>query len=76
MKNLIYLLLTPLILLGAAPLAQANGRQPCDRGAGGISHCSGSKFVCNNGTISRSKRLCSASEYGTKKSGAKTSKRR
>lgn len=36
----------------------ANGRQPCDRGAGGISHCRGDKFVCNNGTISQSKKVC------------------
>ncbi len=39
--------------------AYANGREPCDRGAGGVSHCLGDKFVCNNGTISQSKRLCS-----------------
>lgn len=45
----------------------ANGRSPCDRGAGGISHCMGQKFVCNNGTISRSKKVCTGASAGTSK---------
>ena len=49
-----------LALLFSTP-SQANGRSPCDRGAGGISHCMGGKFVCNNGTISRSKKVCQGS---------------
>lgn len=40
--------------------AQANGRQPCDRGAGGVSHCANGKFICNNGTVSGSKKVCSS----------------
>lgn len=48
--------------------AQANGRKPCDRGAGGVSHCEGGKFICNNGTVSRSKQVCVAAgaKRGTK----------
>lgn len=54
--KLAYLLLLSLLIFGTS--SQANGRQPCDRGAGGISHCSGGKFICNNGTVSRSKKVC------------------
>lgn len=50
------------VFLLAGP-ALANSRQPCDRGAGGISHCQGDKFVCNDGRISGSKRKCSADVY-------------
>lgn len=31
---------------------------PCSGGKGGISHCEGSTFVCNDGTASGSKRNC------------------
>jgi hypothetical protein len=46
-----------LLLVGVN--AQAKGREPCSGKKGGISHCSGKKFVCNNGTISASKKTCS-----------------
>jgi len=39
------------------------GRQPCSGSKGGISHCSGSVFVCNDGSFSQSKRICSG--YGS-----------
>lgn len=40
------------------------GRQPCSGSKGGISHCtSGGQFVCNDGTLSRSKKICSG--YGS-----------
>ncbi len=39
--------------------AEARGRQPCSGKMGGVSHCSGGKFVCKNGQISRSTRACS-----------------
>lgn len=45
--------------------ADANGRQPCDRGAGGISHCQGSKFICKNGRVSGSKKICNPQVHGT-----------
>lgn len=48
-----------LMLCASVPaVAWSNGRQPCDRGAGGVSHCEGRFFVCNNGQVSRSKKVC------------------
>ena len=42
----------------------ANGRMPCDRGAGGIKSCTSSgKFICNDGRISKSKRTCDPADY-------------
>ena len=38
--------------------ARSNGRQPCDRGAGGVSHCEGRFFICRNGKVSQSKKSC------------------
>ena len=38
---------------------------PCSGSKGGISHCQGDLFICNNGDVSQSKRACSASLYGT-----------
>ena len=32
---------------------------PCSGSKGGVKACQGSKFLCNNGTLSRSKRNCS-----------------
>lgn len=55
-----------LCLMLASGIATANGRQPCDRGAGGISHCQGDSFICNDGRISGSKRSCSGEGYSSK----------
>lgn len=52
-------------LLTMSTSAIANGRQPCDRGAGGIAYCVGSKFICNNGRVSGSKKTCDPSIHGT-----------
>jgi len=38
--------------------ARSNGREPCDRGAGGVSHCEGRFFICKNGKVSQSKKIC------------------
>lgn len=32
---------------------------PCSGKKGGVSHCSGSKFVCKDGSVSASKKTCS-----------------
>ena len=42
-----------------APSAQA-ANAPCSGSKGGISHCAGPRFVCNDGSVSASKRTCSA----------------
>lgn len=39
--------------------AEARGRQPCSGSKGGISHCDGGRFACNDGSYSASKRTCS-----------------
>ncbi len=46
--------------LFAASTADARGNQPCSRGKGGVKACTANgKFLCNNGSISASKRKCS-----------------
>jgi hypothetical protein len=55
------ILLGTLIVLLSTTIVYAKGRQPCSGSKGGISHCQGSKFVCNDGSISKSKKICSRS---------------
>jgi len=48
-----------LLVFGSISIAEAGrGRQPCSGSKGGISHCDGSKFVCKDGSISGSKKIC------------------
>ncbi|QEY25797.1 hypothetical protein D0T92_04085 [Neisseria zalophi] len=42
----------------AHPFGYVLDRQPCSGKKGGISYCSGGKFVCVDGTISKSKKIC------------------
>ena len=52
--------LVPVIALAAlslSPLANARNT-PCSGKKGGISHCSGGKFICNDGSTSKLKKLC------------------
>lgn len=51
-----------LIGLAALSVAQA-ANYPCSGRKGGVSHCMGQYFVCNDGTVSRSKKICSAGEH-------------
>lgn len=46
----------------ALPASAQN--QPCSGRKGGISHCQGRTFVCNDGSVSGSKRHCSAERGG------------
>ena len=41
------------------PAAQATN-YPCSGKKGGISHCQGRTFICNDGSVSGSKKNCSA----------------
>ncbi|EMN2224375.1 hypothetical protein N7E37_000594 [Acinetobacter baumannii] len=53
-------MLSLLLVLSSLSVAEAGrGRQPCSGKKGGVSHCNGSKFVCNDGSISASKKICS-----------------
>ncbi|WP_407719024.1 VasL domain-containing protein [Enterobacter roggenkampii] len=57
-RELIFLLVSGIILTTQADAAR--GRQPCSGSKGGIAHCtSDGRFVCNDGTLSQSKRFCS-----------------
>lgn len=42
-----------------SPMMAANAKNyPCSKSMGGVSHCQNGKFVCNNGKISQSKKVC------------------
>lgn len=61
------LVTAPLIaLLGlwllAWPAQAAN--YPCSGSKGGVAHCSGELFVCNDGSISGSKKVCTGPQGG------------
>ena len=49
-----------LLALFILPLSTIAGGKPCSGKKGGISHCEGSQFVCNNGSISKSNKDCSS----------------
>lgn len=57
------LLVVTLGLLTISHAEAARGRKPCSGAKGGISHCTTSgQFVCNDGSLSRSQKICSG--YG------------
>lgn len=42
-----------------SPAIHANAQNyPCSQSMGGVSHCKDGKFVCKNGKISKSKKVC------------------
>ncbi|MEJ5063814.1 MULTISPECIES: YdcA family protein [unclassified Erwinia] len=45
-------------ILSLFALTATAANKPCSGKKGGISHCSGEKFVCNDGSISKSKKMC------------------
>lgn len=65
MRKLIFLLVSGILFTAQADAAR--GRQPCSGSKGGIAHCtSDGRFVCNDGSLSQSKRFCSG--YGPSES--------
>ena len=50
-------LLVLLMAFSMASAAQA-ANTPCSGMKGGVSHCANGKFVCNDGSISASKKIC------------------
>lgn len=49
-----------LLVLCAWGLASAVvANTPCSGSKGGVNHCANGRFVCNDGSISASKRICS-----------------
>lgn len=62
MKKLLSILMISSSLIIAADVAMAKGRLPCSGKKGGVAYCTkGGKFVCNDGSISKSKQKCSVS---------------
>lgn len=52
------------LIVWALTLATAHAANyPCSKSKGGVSHCNGQYFVCNDGTVSRSKKICSVGDY-------------
>ncbi|HGD4068690.1 TPA: hypothetical protein ACI4QK_001087 [Enterobacter hormaechei] len=50
----------PIFLCVIIPITSFAKNYPCSGKKGGVSHCSSDgKFVCNDGTISKSKKTCS-----------------
>lgn len=50
--------------LTLAVTAAEAGNTPCSGRKGGIAGCDGDIFVCNDGSLSASKKSCSASSFG------------
>lgn len=53
-----------LVFLGMATSPAYAGNKPCSGAKGGISHCAAGSFVCNDGSISASKKICTAGGVG------------
>jgi hypothetical protein len=51
-------LVASLLLASAAPAAN----YPCSGSKGGVARCNGAPFICNDGSISGSKKNCSAEQ--------------
>lgn len=56
-------MIIPLLLISLSVHAE---NTPCSQKKGGISHCQSKKFVCNDGSLSRSKRTCVGYAKGKK----------
>jgi len=52
------LFLSLLTLCVNTSVEAGKGRQPCSGKKGGISHCQRAKFICHDGSMSGSKRIC------------------
>ncbi|WP_459208802.1 YdcA family protein [Citrobacter portucalensis] len=49
-----------IVLLSISSSTVSAKNYPCSKSKGGVSHCTADgKFVCNDGSISRSKKKCS-----------------
>lgn len=58
MKKMMVILATIAIVFISLPSYAKN--YPCSGKKGGVSHCSpNGKFICNDGSVSKSKKICS-----------------
>jgi len=58
MKKII-IIFTMTLIFQAPSFARGGGNTPCSGKKGGVSHCDGTRFVCNDGSYSKSKKICS-----------------
>lgn len=55
-----YILSMAVVLMEMSVAEAGKGRQPCSGSKGGIKHCTAEgKFMCRDGSISASKKVCS-----------------
>ncbi|MEQ9721265.1 hypothetical protein ABQG65_08720 [Yersinia alsatica] len=76
MIKLLSILIVALTLTAEADASR--GRKPCSGSKGGVSHCtSDGRFLCNDGTISKSKKICSSgrSNYSSTSTEYQSSKK-
>lgn len=66
-KSLSLIALTAFALALTTPAHAARGNKICSGSKGGISHCSGGKYVCNDGSISRTTKICGTGSSGANK---------
>lgn len=65
MSKLITALLGSMCILLAPAQPSSASNYPCSGRKGGVSHCQGRTFICNDGSVSASKRNCSAEQGGS-----------
>jgi hypothetical protein len=64
-----------MLAVGALAFSMASvhaANKPCSGRKGGIAHCQGSSFVCNDGSLSHSKKACSFGDGGGSSSAGAT----
>lgn len=65
-----------ILIIWAVMFATAHAANyPCSKGKGGVSHCNGQYFVCKDGTVSQSKKICSAGDYAPPEKPSKGKKK-
>lgn len=70
-----YKLLLSGLLVSLLSFSVSAANYPCSKSKGGVSHCSGKIFVCNDGSTSKSKKDCTA-VHGDKKSDKASDKKK
>ena len=57
--KILFVIFLSLLTFNSAFAARGGGNKPCSGKKGGIKHCtSDHKFMCNDGTVSASKKKC------------------
>lgn len=64
MRMQLTVMLLGALLSSAIAVPAEAGNKPCAGKKGGISHCRGADFVCRDGSISQSRKICPVEIYG------------